>query len=145
MPDITLQPPAYRSLALVPWGKGLWKVLHPWVYRGARITIEVPAGFLTDLASIPWPASLLIPRNDPVHAAAAVAHDWLYSQQPISRKDADNLFHSILVDDGERVTRSFLMWIGLRIGGWIAWRGHRRRNIKRLHRMEAATRLRRQT
>ena len=46
----------------------------------ANITI-VPRYFVTDFASIPWPASYLIsPFGD--HAEAAVVHDWLYALGP---------------------------------------------------------------
>lgn len=44
---------------------------------GAVHRITVPAGFLTDLASVPAFARMLVGRVGP-HLEAAIVHDWLY-------------------------------------------------------------------
>lgn len=55
------------------------------------VVITVPAGFVTDYASIPrrlW--SVYSPHDQ--YSRAAIVHDYLYWSQLCSRKQADNLF-----------------------------------------------------
>ena len=62
-------------------------------------TIIVPEGFETDLASIPRPARLLIPKNDS-HRAPAIVHDWLCrtARSHDDRKKADHIFLEAMKD-----------------------------------------------
>ncbi len=48
-------------------------------FKGSALTIPAPAGFQTDLATVPRFLSWLFPPHDPRYAAAAVLHDYLYS------------------------------------------------------------------
>jgi hypothetical protein len=58
----------------------LWQVYLPFSYEvgslGSGEIITVPAGFITDLASIPRLAWWLLPPDDS-YSQAAVLHDWL--------------------------------------------------------------------
>ena len=61
---------------------------------GSGVTVEVPAGFVTDLASVPRCLWWLLPPFGP-WSAAAVLHDYLYTQVRsglCSRRFADLLF-----------------------------------------------------
>lgn len=82
-------------------------------------TIIVPAGFETDLASIPRMARLLAPKNDS-HRAPAVVHDWLCrtATSHAERKRADRIFLEAMQDVDD--CRECFWAVGL-------WRGFRRR------------------
>ena len=92
------------------------------VFRGKRL--RVPAGFESDGASVPrlfW--STVCPPLDPRAVRAAVAHDWIYRNRPPdwTRAEADLLFLCFLIEDGLSVYHALKAYLGVRIGGWIAW------------------------
>lgn len=120
-----------------------WKLTCDLIYKSNTIGyIIVPAGFVTDFASVPrlpfayW---VLGGRAD----AAAVIHDWLYTppHKPVcdcaltvTRQLADKAFKGIIiecltsrdevsiVDDFFAVTASWLMWAAVRVAGWLHWK-----------------------
>ena len=59
--------------------------------------VNVPRGFVTDLASIPRVFFSLF-RPDGQYAHAAVVHDWLYWNQSTSRAIADEIFNLAMID-----------------------------------------------
>jgi hypothetical protein len=78
----------------------------------------VPAGFKTDLASIPrifW--SIVAPYNAHL-IAPAIIHDWLYSQKTeFNRKEADIIFYTLLIKNGMSRFLSSIMYYCVRIFG----------------------------
>lgn len=83
---------------------------------------EVPKGFATDLASIPrilWP---LMPPCGP-WARAAVLHDFVYREGPLSRLDCDRLFRTALADSGVPWFTRSLMYRAVRLGGRSSYKG----------------------
>lgn len=85
----------------------------------------VPAGFVCDGASIPrilW--SLIGHPFDRRWQEASVLHDWFYrtTEHRVSRRMADKIFYDSLRDGGLRFTKALLMYLGVRLGGWIAWK-----------------------
>jgi hypothetical protein len=97
----------------------LWEVLEPIVYHGRQDTFVVPAGFLTDFASVPRVVVWLIPRFGR-YTPAAVLHDWLVTTGlttgVVSSRDADGLFRRVLRELGVPPVRRWLMWCGVRWG-----------------------------
>jgi len=104
-------------------------LIAPFRYVSDRLgrVIEVPAGFVTDYASVPrlfW--SLYPPDGD--YTPAAVVHDWLYSAQvdgegePITRAAADAVFLAALAACGVPFARRRLLYAAVRAGGAFAWR-----------------------
>lgn len=98
-------------------------VVLPFVYYsvvlGAFVT--VPAGFHTDLASVPrLPVVYLLVggRGD----EAAVIHDFLYTEQPCTRKQADDVFYEALLTMGVPRWQAWMMWCGVRAGGASHWK-----------------------
>lgn len=86
-------------------------VIQPFGYINERTsrTVWVPAGYVTDFASIPRVGRWLIPPFGR-HAIAAVVHDWLYSVgEPDRRGDADDLFRDALQELGVDVARRNIM------------------------------------
>src|SRR4051812_10918506 len=83
---------------------GVYVLTAPLVYRGARDRFEVPAGFHTDLASVPRILTWLVPVAG-VHDRAAILHDALcvaleHGDSRISSPDVDGLFRRVLRELG---------------------------------------------
>lgn len=83
--------------------------------------VVVPSGFVSDGASVPRWLQGLVPKYGR-YTAAAIVHDFLYSERQGARADADRLFLSVMVEDRTRVLRALLMWSVVRCFGWIHWR-----------------------
>lgn len=90
---------------------------------------RIPAGFDTDLASVPR----LVPgvvrvffRGELKTAWAAILHDRLYQTREVTRMQADALFFEALRFTGETRFGAWCMWLGVRAGGWYAWNDHQR-------------------
>lgn len=125
------------TLALIPVfirPDGGYQLLEPLIYKGRQDTFLVPAGFVTDLASVPRFLTWLVPVAG-VHDRAAILHDWLCTQlaeclrlnsrwtdtmppatPPASARDTDGLFRRVLRELGVGVVRRWLMWVGVRWG-----------------------------
>ena len=108
---------------------GRWILVEPFSYeigdKGSGILISVPAGFVTDFASVPRILRWLIDTVG-THGKAAVLHDYLYSRGVPTRLIADAVFLEAMGVLGVPCLRRWLMFHGVRCGGWYAWRKHRR-------------------
>ena len=84
-------------------------------------TIIVPAGFITDFASIKVLHNaflfVLFALVSGYGNYAATVHDWLYFSGQVSRKDADAVLYRALRAEGIARWRAWLFWAGVRIGG----------------------------
>lgn len=88
----------------------------------------VPHGFVSDGASVPrifW--RLLDPPISARTLVPSVIHDYLYQAQTTTRAAADALYYRDLRAHGYARWKSALVWLGVRLGGWVAWRDHKRR------------------
>src|SRR3990167_2288479 len=78
MPSSFTEPLILRYLPL----SNLWRTEREFKYfvgeEESKDCITVPKYFFTDLASVPWPGSMLIPRSGQFNQSA-VLHDFLYS------------------------------------------------------------------
>lgn len=82
--------------------------------------VRVPRGFITDFASVPrLPLAYALVGNKA--QPAAVIHDWLYSTHEVSRKTADAVLYEAIRAAGHGWFTGNLMWLGVRVGGWVAW------------------------
>ncbi|MFC7515109.1 DUF1353 domain-containing protein [Herbaspirillum sp. GCM10030257] len=87
----------------------------------AKRIFVVPAGFETDLASVPrLPLAYMLFGG--VGDAAAVVHDYLYTTQKVSRKMADNVLAEAMKVSGVAGWRRGPMWFGVRMFGWLHWK-----------------------
>jgi len=77
-------------------------------------SFEVPAGFHTDLASIPWWLRWLCPKFGPWDVATII-HDYLCVKKPCSRFLADAVFREKMADFDVPLWRRVLMYYGVRI------------------------------
>jgi hypothetical protein len=92
-----------------------WLLHSDLVYRGESETFTVPAGYVTDFATVPRIAAWLIPRFG-AYTRAAILHDWLLTDSDVSSVDADNLFRRALRELRVPPVRRTLMWVGVRWG-----------------------------
>ena len=102
-----------------------FELLTPLVYASAtgRI-ITVPAGFVTDFASIPRLLWWRYPKSGKWNRAAVV-HDFLYAYNGCTRAEADAIFKEALevCGVGWRTRQQF--WLAVRAGGWKPWNAYR--------------------
>lgn len=146
--------PDMKPIIIPTKGKGFWIGIWIWlmttrkweITKDFHYTIDdvdyvIPKGFVFDGASIPkflrtWlsPVGLLL--------IGGLIHDFLYGYQTLlyknkkgsngikSQKESDIIFRDINIEvNGFRVL-NYLAYYALRLGGFMAWRGHRKRNLK---------------
>lgn len=81
-------------------------------------TYLIPAGFKTDLASIPKPLWWLYAPNDSETISASILHDWLYCcVKNVTRKEADLIFYQALIDNGASYYKAFKYYTAVRLFG----------------------------
>ncbi|WP_079942170.1 DUF1353 domain-containing protein [Salmonella enterica] len=71
-----------------------WRVHEPFAFYLSDDNsdiIEVPAGFVTDLATVPRIFWTLLPP-DGKYAKAAIIHDYLYDNALRTKREADRIF-----------------------------------------------------
>ncbi len=95
----------------------------PFEYNGVRY--EIPAGFVSDGASVPRFFWRLV--DPPITAATlvpSVKHDYIYrtKRKIMTRREADILYYNDLLANGYNRTKSRLTYVGVRIGGGSSWR-----------------------
>lgn len=117
-------------------GRTLWGVHEPISYiTPAGDMITAPAGFVTDLASIPRFVSGLLPPDGP-WVQATVFHDLLYATKgtglwrahacisrpvPYTRAEADQVLRDAMTDLGISGWRAWSIYQGVRAGGAKGW------------------------
>ncbi len=99
--------------------------------RGNIIT--VPAGFISDGASIPKPLQFLFNIDDPNDSinCAAYIHDFPFTNNhqiiinskfaPITLQRLDKLFYEILLDLGVDKATAFTLYAGVMVGSRFYW------------------------
>jgi hypothetical protein len=97
---------------------GKWILGAPLVYQSdvAKTTFTVPAGFKTDLASVPRLPVIYWLCGD-TSSKAAVVHDYLYTTGAVPREVADAVLREASGVTGVPWWRRTLMYWGVRIGG----------------------------
>ncbi len=91
--------------------------------HGGAFRIVVPAGFPTDLASIPRIFRGLVTKNGPSRYAAVV-HDYLYSlkgngPKGVTRAQADNIFREAMASLGVPKWKMVAMHRAVQGFGWM--------------------------
>lgn len=126
------------TLTYLP-GPNKWRTDRQFTYfvgtKISGIKIVVPKGFVTDLASVPWPASMLIPKSGRFNQSA-VLHDFLYSKRgkvnnrEYSRAKCDLIFLEAMQVLGVHWFKRKIMYRAVRLGGWAAWNKKEREKSK---------------
>lgn len=104
-------------------GRNRYTLLAPLVYHSEILgRIEVPAGFVTDFASIPRLLWRYIDPEDACIAYPAVVHDWLYFSQPCPREVADKVLAEAMDVSGARWDQRVAAYRAVRMFGGSHWK-----------------------
>lgn len=91
--------------------------------------IVIPAGFEFEESIPSFLFSVSRPRGESKRAACV--HDWLYRKGsytnfggtfPVTRQQADAVYHELLVAKGVHPVRAYFRWLGVRLGGWLSFK-----------------------
>jgi len=118
-----------------------WKITKDWHYTIDGKDYVIPAGFTFDGASIPkFMRTFFSPVG--VLLVGGLVHDYAYKYKTLLEKDkkttmgeltqkrADEIFRDINCNVNGFYTMNYLAYWSLRLGGFVAWNGHRKRNAK---------------
>ena len=99
---------------------GRWVTQAPVCCVWNGVFIEVPAGFSTDLATVPFPFTAITHRYGPFNRAVII-HDYIYAARGwiddevrVTRKEADDLMYSLMIQDGTPRWKAWAMWAAVR-------------------------------
>lgn len=101
---------------------------HPFRYKSDLLpeVITVPIGFYTDFASVPRSLGPIYAMlGDRAHEPAVV-HDWLYYSAITTRDNSDAILMEAMKVMDLPSWQRYPIWWGVRLGGWLAWNGHRK-------------------
>ena len=107
---------------------GGWQVVQPFIYHSELLgcDIEVPTGYVTDLASVPRLFRFIVPVANAKNRRAAVVHDYLCTHPEglvKDQKQADMVFREALSVVGVGRFRSAALYYQVRtyqaITGWF--------------------------
>jgi len=144
--------PIMQPLPIPTKGKGFFGAIWIWVAttRKWEITQDfhftldhhkfvIPKGFIFDGASVPkYFRSWLSPMG--VLLIGGLIHDYGYKYQTLlasskkksigvrDQKWMDQAFRDICIDVNGFKVLNYIAYYALRLGGWVAWKGHRKRN-----------------
>jgi len=118
-----------------------WEITKDWHYNIDGTDYVIPAGFTFDGASIP---KFLRTFFSPVGVllVGGLVHDYAYkyttlleknkknTMDKLTQKRADEIFRDININVNGFYVMNYLAYYSLRLGGWVAWRGHRKTNAK---------------
>ena len=146
--------PSMQALKISTKGKGFFKGILLWLLstRNWKITKDfhyningedyvIPAGFQFDGASIP---KFLRTFFSPVGVLliGGLIHDYAYKYKTLleknkkktmgelTQKRADEIFRDININVNGFYSMNYLAYWSLRLGGFVAWNVHRKRNNK---------------
>ena len=146
--------PHLQPVPIKTKGKGFWKgivmwllatrnwvLTEDWKYNIDGEEYVIPAGFQFDGASIPkFLRSFFSPVG--VLLIGGLVHDYAYKYKTLLKKNkkqtmgeidqkrADEIFRDINIIVNGFYSMNYLAYWSLRIGGFVAWNGHRKRNAK---------------
>ena len=149
--------PTMRPIPIKTKGKGFFTMIKMWLLGTRHWEIAndfdyevngekfiIPAGFKFDGASIP---KFLHPFLSPVGVLliGGLIHDYAYKYETllksnkkdtmgvITQKKADEIFRDINIEINGFYLMNYLAYWSLRLGGFMAWNGHRKVNAKIKH------------
>jgi len=144
--------PIMQPITIPTKGKGFWGGIWIWLMGVRRWEIVqdfhyeldgqeyvIPAGFEFDGASVPkFLATWLSPVG--VLLVGGLVHDYGYKYQTLlksnkketigikDQKWMDQTFRDINIEQNGFILLNYLAYWALRLGGFVAWNGHRKRN-----------------
>jgi hypothetical protein len=117
-----------------------WEITKDWHYSIDSDNLVIPKGFVFDGASVPkYFRSWLSPMG--VLLLGGLVHDYGYKYQTLlytekkncnglkKQKELDKIFRDINIEVNGFKIINWIAYLALRLGGWFAWRGHRKRGM----------------
>lgn len=100
-----------------------WVLTADLVYEigKSKTKIVVPAGFVTDFASIPQPLSVIGLSPHGKYSRAAVIHDYLYWSQGCTKKQSDNIMVLAMKESHTDWLDEKMIFQGVDKGGKNSW------------------------
>jgi hypothetical protein len=83
-------------------------------------TITVPAGFVTDFASVPWYGRAFISVLGK-HSIPAIVHDYLYWEQRCTRDQADDILKEAMGEYSSSWRDQMAVYYAVKYGAQSAW------------------------
>ena len=110
-----------------PFADGVyWYLREPLVWQAFDgNVVRVPAGFVTDFASVPKVVWSLLPKWER-YGPAAVVHDYLYWSQSVPREQADRYFLEAMGDSDVPALKKRTIYGAVRLFGRLSWRANER-------------------
>jgi len=118
-----------------------WEITSNFLFTIDNTNYVIPKGFIFDGASVPkYFRSWLSPMG--VLLVGGLVHDYAYKYETLrlsgkpkaltkkNQKWCDQLFRDINIDVNGFKIINYIAYYALRLGGWLAWNGHRKRNCK---------------
>ena len=118
-------------------GTRQWKIVEDFHYNINGVGYKIPAGFQFDGASVPkFLATFLSPVG--VLLMGGLVHDYGYKYATLMKKDGSNigprdqkymdgLFRDICIEVNGFYALNYLAYWALRLAGFVAWNGHKKR------------------
>jgi len=108
-----------------------WVLTEPLIYDSDIYNgrIVVPAGYRTDLASVPRVPIFYTAFGNRAHRESVV-HDWLYGTHLVPRNAADRIFLEAMKVRGKALWIRQGMYWGVRIGGASSYESGPERYLK---------------
>lgn len=114
-----------------------WTVIEGFTYRlcqpDGQQFVSIPKGFITDFAS--FPLGIIFKSPGGKWDKAAIVHDVIYktarvsvegkSPRLVTRGEADAIFKEAMTVAGVGWFPKHVIYSGVRLGGWRAWKKHR--------------------
>lgn len=118
-----------QELRLCNSRRQLYELREPFTLRSPAIgEITVPAGFVSDFASVPRAALWYVDDDDPAILYGSIIHDWIYSQLGqlgalcLTRAQADDLLRQTMLACGARPAQAWVVYQAVRLGGASHWK-----------------------
>jgi hypothetical protein len=100
-------------------GPKLWILLTPMEFITPNGPFVVPAGYLTDHASVPRVFTSVVPPVQSELAEASILHDWFYNKdsRDVPREFADLCLRELTIAKGGSKSLAYTAWSAVRLGG----------------------------
>ncbi len=112
-------------LIVIPLDNGrTWELHRSFVYhigtKYNKAVVKVPAGFVTDFASVPSFLWWWLPPFGK-YTKATVLHDFIYKTHQVSRRMADLIFYEAMKVGGTPKWKAKIIYSAVRWWGGLAW------------------------
>lgn len=105
----------------------LWELMEPFAFETPSLSVTVPAGFVSDFASVPRLVRWYVDDDDPAILPGSIVHDYVYGRRgmlegrKISRAEADALLRDAMLTAGAGKTLAAVVHAAVRLGGGAHW------------------------